>query len=187
MGYKFQFKVNDNLLFEGDLICSQCIEIKKDGNRCKRKTCIGVPVCHQHLESKYKLKIKKSSIPNAGKGLFVFDKFAENDIIFKKGDKIISYEGELINLQQLNKRYGDYTAPYALNIDKNNYRDASLKRGVGSLGNTNNKRNNVKLSANTKNKTAFLKATKNIRNGSEIFISYVDLMNQHHLKLIIVS
>ena len=75
-------------------------------------------------------------------------------------------------MNQLNNRYGEYTPPYAYKIDKNNFRDASLKRGVGSLGNTNRNKNNARISPNTINKTATLKATKNIRNGSEIFVSY---------------
>jgi len=173
MGYKFQFNINDNLQFEGDIICQRCIEINKKGNQCNKKTCIGTPYCWIHLLYNYKLKVKDSTIPNAGKGLFVIDKKAgDNDIIFRKNDKIITYGGELINRDELEDRYDEYTAPYGYQIDSNNFRDGALKRGVGTLGNNNAGRNNAKIVANKRNKTASIKATNNIRNGSEIFISY---------------
>ena len=173
MDYKFQFNVNDEKVFEGDIICQECIEINKNGKQCKKTTCIGTPFCWIHLQYIKKLKIKPWTIPNGGRGLFVVDKSAgNNDIIFKKGHTIITYGGELLNSRQLNNRYSKYTAPYAYKIDKDNYRDGALKRGIGSLSNTNSSRNNARLSANTKLKTATLKATKNIRNGNEIFVSY---------------
>ena len=173
MGYKFQFYVNDNKIFEGDVLCQRCIGVNKKGNRCSKTACIGTPYCWIHLLYIKKLKIKNSTIANAGKGLFVVDKNADdNKIIFKKGDNIITYGGELLNRREIDERYDDYTAPYGVQINNNNFRDASLQRGTGSLANNNRGRNNAKLSINSRTKTASIKATTNIRNGNEIFVSY---------------
>ena len=93
MGYKFQFNVNDEKVFEGDIICQQCIEINKNGKRCKKTTCIGTPFCWIHLQYIKKLKIKPSTIPNGGRGLFVVDKSAGNKLLFFQGDLYILLDG----------------------------------------------------------------------------------------------
>ena len=51
--------------------CDQCTATKKNGDRCKRKTCKWSPFCHQHKL----VDVKQSTIPNAGDGVF-----AKNDI-----------------------------------------------------------------------------------------------------------
>jgi hypothetical protein len=122
------------------------------------------------------LKIAKSTIPNAGKGLFAANKNVPNDaIIFRKGQTIIDYRGEKIDEDELNERYGSYTAPYAVKVADNEYTDAACQRGVASNANSNvntGHSNNATLSLDRRNRRINLKATKNIRNGMEIFASY---------------
>jgi hypothetical protein len=43
---------------------------------------------------------------------------APNDIIFRTGSKIIAYDGELVNSDALEDRYGDKTAPYGIHIKR---------------------------------------------------------------------
>ena len=121
------------------------------------------------------IKIKKSTLPDAGKGLFAMNKQKEpNEIIFRQGDTIIPYSGEKkLTNQELSNRYGDYTAPYGVQYANNNNEDAACKRGVGSLANRNvGNLNNARLLPNRRNGSIFLRATKNIRNNNEIFVPY---------------
>jgi hypothetical protein len=170
----FTFKVDDEILFRTKVSSIQCKDITKKGTRCKRRCVIGSAFCSSHLAYNHHLKIKKSTIPDAGKGLFASDPLSSdpNEIVFKKGATIVQYEGETINLEKLENRYGDKTAPYSVMISKNKYIDASKIRSVGSLANTNPPHNNATLSVSTGRGTASLKATKNIKNGEEIFLSY---------------
>ena len=81
--------------------------------------------------------------------MFVVDKSSgSNDIIFRKGDKIITYVGEFLSRREIDERYDDCTAPYGIQINNNNFRDASLQRGTGSLVNNNRGRNNAELGIN---------------------------------------
>jgi hypothetical protein len=124
------------------------------------------------------LKVKESTIKRIGKGLFVVDpKKEKGEIIFRPKDReaIISYGGEVIDEDELNHRYGEYTAPYALEVKKDKYLDGACRRGVGSLINSGGKRNNARLTVYTNTNGESIgnvRATKNIKNGEEIFVSY---------------
>lgn len=88
----------NNRHFEGRLQCSRCSHVNDRGVRCKRQVCIGVPLCWQHLQSDRHLKIKKSGVEGAGKGLFAYEgRGNNNDIVFHNNDKITTYDGERIN------------------------------------------------------------------------------------------
>jgi hypothetical protein len=170
---KFKFYINNHIHFEGTLHCSQCIGTSKNGQRCRRRVCIGTPYCYQHLRSEKHLTIKKSNIANAGKGLFAFG--PENQIIFKKDETIIKYIGELIDHREVESRYAEFTAPYTVILKQDEYSDAALERGAGALANQGTK-NNARLGVNfrTKPHYALLKSTRNIRGGEEILLDYGD-------------
>jgi len=177
MPYEFRFRVHHKLVFHHFLLCEQCVGTVKNGNRCKRKVAIGLDLCFNHLESVKHLKIKKSTIPNAGKGLFAVDKSAEpNAIIFKKDQLIADYSGETINTEELEKRYGEHTAPYAMQVQKDFYTDGATQRGYGTIANHTNNANakNCKFRFNCRVNPhrVQLVAVKNIRNGNEILTSY---------------
>jgi hypothetical protein len=128
-GYQFTFRVNDNTKFQCKVQCERCCVNKPDGSQCKRNSCIGSPYCHTHLLLVRHLKIKPSTLPNSGKGLFAMDpKAKEKAIIFRKGDTIIEYEGELINDTTMTARYGKYTAPYAVKCKADCNVDCACKR-----------------------------------------------------------
>eukprot|EP01031_Cornospumella_fuschlensis_P034910 gene34910-42276_t len=174
MPKEFRYSIAERLNFRCELNSTQCQAQAKSGERCRRRCIVGFEFCHSHLGSQLNLRIKDSTLPGAGKGLFAFDrtKGGPDDIVFRAGDKIAQYNGELINADELAERYDGHTAPYAVELSKTQAIDSACKRGVGSLGNTNPGGNNATLAISTANKTASIKATKNIRNGQEVFISY---------------
>ncbi len=117
------------------------------------------------------LVIKKSTLPGAGKGLFTL-----KDI--RKGQTICKYEGERITwtqaIERNDKNKGGYV--YYINskncIDAYHYKDtygryANDAAGVGRIKGF---RNNSTY-AEIKNEV-FIRATRNVKAGSEIFVSY---------------
>jgi hypothetical protein len=180
MVYTFQFFIDNHLHFQKNLRGFRCIGRRRDGHQCGRTSVIGCPYCFQHLRSERHLRVRPSTIPNAGKGLFAEDPLrADREIIFRVGDYIIDYTGESINENQLEERYGEYTGPYAIEVrGRSNQRgglfiDAAAERGVGSLIN-----HRARSSANSvfvvdyRANRARLRAVRPIRNGDEIFVSY---------------
>lgn len=171
---KYFYFHSPNTEWDKQLTGHQCEANSINGNRCKRKVVIGLPLCYQHTASIYKLKVKKSNIPNAGMGIFAMDKTkGENDIVFKKDKLICPYFGEIIDGEELRRRYGKYLAPYGIKIKNETYMDGALQRGIGSiLNHKNNRGSNCKFSNNYK--TINIKSIKNIRNGDELFVNYGD-------------
>jgi len=162
--------------FSGDLKCGQCTAESESGERCSRRVCTGRKMCWQHTRSKLHLKVDKSKIAGAGKGLFAFRSKKRGlspqqlaKPVFKKGDKIAKYSGQVISAATLEDRYGDYTAPYALQVgDK--IIDAALDRGIGSIFNHKPpSRSNAKFT-----NTGKIIAKKPIKDGSEIYVDYGD-------------
>jgi SET domain-containing protein len=172
----FHWHIPDlDIYYDKPLESTRCEEIKPNGSRCKRKVVIGAPYCHTHLKYKHFLVVRDSTIQNAGKGVFVLDVHREEDeIIFRKGDRVCYYEGEVLSHEQFLERYSnaDKTAPYTVQLHNNKYEDGALKRGIGSL--LNHKRMNqcnCKLSISRNNRAQII-ATKNIYNYEELFINY---------------
>ena len=169
---------NDEVIFNGQLQSHRCSFIMRNRQQCKRQCIIGLPCCHSHLPLKYHIEIKNSLIPHSGKGLFVKDKTREADaIVFRQGDTICPYYGELTNQATLDRRYGRprlrLTAPYALKVNKGEYEDAALKRGVGSIVNHKPERLcNCRLGNPNAQNHVSIKATKNIQNGEELYLNY---------------
>ena len=89
--------------------------------------------------------------------------------------EIFDYNGEVISLNRLNARYGDTTAPYAIKLHKNKYEDGAINRGIGTVVNhsSNISKVNCRFSIKRDN-TAQIIATKNIKNGAELFVDYGD-------------
>jgi len=188
MPYHFEFRINDtNHVFPCDIATVQCIANKRTGDRarCLRNCAIGTPYCYSHLLSEKKLRIKQSTNPRAGSGLFaqVSRSPTNREIVFRKGDLIIEYTGETIDFAELTTRYdldedNQYTAPYAYEIRKDeSFIDAACVRGVAALANhkgaTQSNAKFVKTrGANGIYNGVKLVATENIRNNREIFASY---------------
>jgi len=160
-------------IFYGRLSSHRCSFIKTNHQQCKKRSVIGFEYCTSHLTKAKHLQIRKSTIPNAGKGLFAYlENSPNNSIVFRNGDTICQYNGEHISREELMNRYQGKTAPYAFQLNQNEMIDSALDRGIGSLANTKANHNNARFSINNQNHTVSIKATKNIRNGEEIFIPY---------------
>jgi len=171
---KFTFINHDEeTKFECNLESHRCSGKTKNGSQCKRKCVIGFEYCYSHLLSVKNLRIKPAEF---GKGLFAQKRKAEeNEILFRKGDKIIEYKGETIDQNELDERYGDNTAPYGMRINKDTMIDAACKRGIGSLANHSaRKANATYIEIRTQGKITGVKivANKNIRNNTEILVNY---------------
>lgn len=117
------------------------------------------------------LQIKKSTLPRAGKGLFT-----TKDI--KKGEIICEYEGEIITWNEAIRRNDEGINGYVYYISERVCVDAYYaKKTFGRYANdaaglTRKKgarNNSVYHEAKRK---VFIKATRNIRAGEEIFVSY---------------
>ena len=174
----FHFR-SDDKEFNAPLHSMRCTCIKGDGHQCKNRVVFGLPYCHVHEKSKKHLVVKTSTIPNSGDGVFVVDTLVGvNDVVFKKDVKICAYSGELITRAQLEERYGDATAPYGIQLNKNMCEDGALERGIGTLLNHNPKKSNVRFSIGTNNRINIV-ATKNIKNGAELFVSYGNKYRMH--------
>ncbi|MBL0342648.1 MAG: SET domain-containing protein [Bacteroidetes bacterium] len=115
--------------------------------------------------------VKKSTLPGAGKGLFT-----EKDI--KKGKNVCEYEGELITWADAIERNDVGKGGYVYYINKNACIDAfDFKETFGryandaaGVGRVNGHRNNAVY--HEKGKKVFIRATRNIQAGSEVFVSY---------------
>jgi SET domain-containing protein len=122
---------------------------------------------------KKNLKASKSKLPNAGKGLFTLKEI-------KKGEFVCEYEGELITwneaINRNDKNIGK--GAYFYYINSKNVIDAwASKKTFGRYANdaaglvkVPGLRNNSTYFE--KGKKVFIKATRNIKAGEEIFVSY---------------
>ena len=176
----FKFYINRRhppLIFETALLSEQCRYIKPDGHHCTRNVVLGIPFCAQHLAMEDHLKIKKSTIPKSGKGLFAYDpNRGPNSIVFRgneeAGDLITMYEGEIISKAVLQRRYRQYTGPYAVQISNNRYEDAAKIRGVGAYVQHSDDENKINCRLGLRNHRIAIFANKNIKNGRELFADY---------------
>ena len=175
MYFHFHSKTDEDPYFNGKLHSMQCEAVKSNAQRCKNHTVIGQTYCHIHRKKMLHLQIKKSTIQDAGQGLFAYGE--EGKIIFKKGERICMYNGQLLNNLELLRRYREETAPYAIELHKKDgeaqYEDAATRRGLGSLANhsRNKSKINARLSIGWGNRAQLI-ATKNIRSGVEILVDY---------------
>ena len=155
--------------FTCTLECCRCTAETKTGSRCERRTRKQLPFCYQHARTLSHIDIRPSTIPNAGLGLFTLQEF-------KSGDLIVPYKGEILTRAQMDERYGNGLATYALQINKNTYIDSACARGTASFINTFPRHNNARFSVYSGRAGhppgASVRATKKIPAGSEIFVDY---------------
>jgi hypothetical protein len=170
MPSKLTFSTDD---FSCHIRCDRCTHIKPNGERCKNRVCFGSPVCWIHTRQTYGVQIKKTAV--MGKGLFATEDIPANTWI-------CPYNGETINKACLDNRYpGDMTAPYAYQKNRDSFEDAACLRGTGSMSNGKFRANgqsralsqhNSKIVNRRNGVGPWLKSTKAISNGSEIYTYY---------------
>jgi hypothetical protein len=174
MPYRFSF--TDSLgqpKFQCPIQCAQCAATSaRSGAQCGRRVCIGLPCCWQHLRSNYNVTIQNSMLH--GKGLFAWANGGNAQILFRKGDRIVPYGGELLTHAELVDRYGPDTAPYGVKLSNVRFVDGACSRGAGSVANASSGGSppNAKLVVNAQKGSVSIRATRPIRNGDEILVSY---------------
>jgi SET domain-containing protein len=153
--------------------CVQCSAQTRNGKRCKNTTCIYSEFCRAHTIQLFDLVLKKSSIPNSGKGLFTA-------VAIPPKKRIAKYTGDIKTIEQ----YKANPSGYAVAIPRGRVIDArSTQSGIARYANDcrlANKRNgdckgnNSKFSISTRAgvTSIFLVSTKRISAGEEIFVSY---------------
>jgi SET domain-containing protein len=112
--------------------------------------------------------VKKSSLPNAGNGLFV-------KIDFKKGETIAEYKGRRRTWAQVEN---DADNGYIYHIDDDNVIDA--QKNVNTFGRYANDAAGLQKVSGLRNNAVyvendnrvFIRATRNIKAGNEVFVSY---------------
>ncbi len=119
------------------------------------------------------LIVKKSRIPNAGKGLFTTS-------VIRKGDLIVAYKGEKMTWAQCMKRYGKNisNARYLYYVSPKNCIDAQLT--PNELARYANDAGGFSVKKGLKNNSEYtnikgvphIVATKKIGPGSEILVDY---------------
>ena len=159
----------------------RCKYIFPSGVKCKRKQIYELCYCHAIKEKKVKVDFSPYIVGT--KGLIAFNGTDDNStILFREGDTIGEYTGEMLSLRQFENRYPDQAmAKYAFKIDRYHYIDASKNRclmaminssiGFTSLGIINVK-SNARFVNDVKNKKCRIVASKNIYNLSEIILYY---------------
>ncbi len=116
--------------------------------------------------------LKKSSIENAGLGLFALVNFEENDIITEYKGKRINNE-EVLKLTNTNNFYYIAQLNSTISIDGKRCK-LKNKIGLGSMINDNRQEPNCQLYAVEKNKKLrlFVIAIRNIKSNEEFFLNY---------------
>ncbi|MES2394484.1 MAG: SET domain-containing protein-lysine N-methyltransferase [Bacteroidota bacterium] len=117
------------------------------------------------------LAVKKSNIPGAGKGLFI-----KRDV--KKGERIVEYLGEIISWKECDIRAERDEGGYVFYVSRNKCIDAfNTPEELARFAN--DAKGLTKIPGITNNckyeiykKSGWIAATKNIKAGSEIFVSY---------------
>lgn len=202
MPYKFSYWADgqtkrDEPKFSCHLECKECRQPTKTGAPCRRRVCIGLPYCWFHLAQAWKVKVGKSKVRNAGRGLFAHEVGKNRgDLVFPEGTRIMPYDGESLSRAQKNLRYGpdSNTAPYGMAFDNVKFVDSACRRHVGALANTwfpgsswassretQPKRLNADFVSNTSRrprgggrrvKVIYMYAIRDIHQGEEILADY---------------
>ena len=147
----------------------KCEGVGASGRRCDRTVFIGTPLCWQHLRQ-IGLEIRESEQPFAGKGLFAC-RYRPGRYVFARGAPIVRMHSEKITKRELDRRYGDFTAPYG--IEEGEYvEDGACLRGIGMLANHASRGANAEYRLHEGEFWVF--ARRNIAHGDEILVNYGD-------------
>ena len=135
---------------------------------------IGFEYCAKHLKQICNLEINKSKMLNIGVGLFAKQNVNKNRIVFKKGQMILKYNGELLNENEYQTRYKDIKAdgPYAIFLNNSHTIDSACWRGTASLINHKRKKDGANAEFVKKSNGVFVLAFKDVYEGEELFADY---------------
>jgi hypothetical protein len=146
----------------------RCTADKRDGTQCKGWTRHG-EFCWGHLAMYGGLRIKDSTIADAGKGLY-----ANRD--FAKGEVVAHYTGDIVPESYDDVDTGSHQSRYLLSLTRSTLIDAArTNTAPGRMVNDprgSGKKQNVSFCCDQRNKTVTLKATRAIKKGAELLVSY---------------
>lgn len=153
---------------------SQCRAKKKDGGRCTRRTGKYGPFCWQHTQKHVGVEVKRSTIPNAGNGLFAKREFKRGELVRHQPHEGVAKKGtssKFLSKRQIERKYpGEMLAPYGIQLSSNRFRD-DCRTNAGVVRYANDKRraasNNAVLTS-----TGNIRLKKGVKKGEEIFVSY---------------
>jgi hypothetical protein len=147
--------------------CVRCNGRTKSKKRCTRRTCMVEGQCWQHAAATTGLRVKKSTIPGAGKGLFADRDFPANRRIVLYGKKSKYMPGP-VDLSRTQDRH-----PYAMCItDKKCWDARSTQSTQARFANGCDKPGHEKPCNAKMTPAAWLVSKKAIRKGDEIFFPY---------------
>ena len=146
----------------------RCTAETKKGGHCKAKTAIG-QYCWIHLQQIEGLRVRTSTVPGIGKGLFAMKFIA-------KGSKIAEYSGDLFEItDEYDETKG---SKYVLEINSELLVCAArTNAGVGRWANDARQTaesDNAYFSCDQSAKRASIKASRDIQSDEEIFVPYSD-------------
>lgn len=172
---KFTIKnTRSNHTFSQSLQRVRCAAQNQNGAICGNVICIGLPYCHVHRKSAMGLQVKRSLIPNSGRGLFAAK-------LFHKGDVIGMYNGQILDGDDLTKRYGvlqNRHCPYVVAVGRGaNMKivDAACRRCVMSMANGSSSlsQSNARFVDHMQpNGAVTVRATRRVNRGDEIILHY---------------
>ena len=147
----------------------RCIGTSKSGEQCRLQTRVGAH-CWQHLVKECGLKVKKSDIPGAGRGLFAAKQF-------NPGDPVVDYTGDLaLGKKVMRSDFGGSNYLMALSnevgIDA-----ARTDTAVGRMANASDapghhRTPNVRWVVDNARHKVRLEAVRRIPIGAEVLIPY---------------
>jgi hypothetical protein len=144
----------------------QCVSNTLKEQRCRKRTA-HTQKCWIHLAKQNNLRIKPSNIPNAGKGLFAWKKPIPRDTLISK------YTGRKTNKKELDQKYGDRRADYAICNKRGRCLDATYTTDAAARFVNDSRGTSFQNNSKIKGNQVFkLKATKTIPANNEIFTSY---------------
>jgi len=150
------------IVFESCLVPASC-------TFCGEDCTLHVDGCAKHLRSVYKLQVKPATDRKMGLGLFAAGD--PNKVIFKKGQRIVEYKGQLLSLEAYTQRYGNVQSPFAMQLSADTFIDPAIVRGVGSyMNHSANSGANCRYSRS--GGKVFVVATKPVSGGTELFANY---------------
>lgn len=116
------------------------------------------------------LVVKKSLLPNAGRGLFT-------KVDIKKGTRIVEYKGEIVTWKEVEKMADDrngyvffFNNKYCIDAWKTKKSVAHFANDAKGLTRIEGLKNNCEYV--TEKKRCYIEAVKDIPKGSEIFVGY---------------
>ena len=144
----------------------RCTATTRAGAHCRQRTLRG-QYCHNHARIEEGVRVKLSSVPRAGMGLF-----AERE--FKRGEKAAAYTGDLVRLD----RAGNVGGAYVLETKKGVGIDAARTNSAyGRFVNDprgSGKQANVAFRVDPRGggAAAALRATRAVARGEELLVPY---------------